>query len=351
MSLLKKLFFLFNLGCILALLLSYVSPHYSVSDIWPISSLGLIYPYLLLLNLACICIWILVDFRQIWLSLLAILIGWSSLTSFFTIRTQVSENTDINILSYNISNGSYYNTDNKLINIEIESIAHFLDKEKELDILCIQEGSKRVYDIFRQMLPRYQGVYLNDKRAMIFSKLPILKKGSIDFGTKINSAVWADVKKGDNIIRVYSVHLASNALTRTANAVIKDSDLQEKKTWGSIMNMLERYRLGALKREAQAHKLTKHIDACSYPVILCGDFNDTPQSHTYRLLTHNMQDAFRHSGLGLGSTFRGSIPFLRIDFILTSKDIKPLSFDVLNKRFSDHYPIHARLQFLSTTQN
>ena len=38
------------------------------------------------------------------------------------------------------------------------------------------------------------------------------------------------------------------------------------------------------------------------PVILCGDFNDTPASYTYRTVKGDLTDGFRDCGSGFGYT-------------------------------------------------
>jgi endonuclease/exonuclease/phosphatase family metal-dependent hydrolase len=54
-----------------------------------------------------------------------------------------------------------------------------------------------------------------------------------------------------------------------------------------------------------------------------------------------MHDAFREKGLGSGATFAGVLPFLRIDYVLSSQDLQPFRCKTLTKRFSDHYGVMA----------
>ena len=42
------------------------------------------------------------------------------------------------------------------------------------------------------------------------------------------------------------------------------------------------------------------MKSCPYPIIICGDFNDTPVSYAYQQLGDNMIDAFLESGNGIG---------------------------------------------------
>ena len=73
---------------------------------------------------------------------------------------------------------------------------------------------------------------------------------------------------------------------------------------------------------------------------MCGDFNDTPNSYVYARLSEGLNDTFRDKGLGFGTTFGGALPMLRIDYILTDRDIKTYSCrTVRDGGFSDHYPV------------
>ena len=77
---------------------------------------------------------------------------------------------------------------------------------------------------------------------------------------------------------------------------------------------------------------------CPYPIIICGDFNDTPVSYAYQQLGDNMIDAFLESGNGIGASF-SKIPTLRIDYIFLNKDFKSFGFTTHEEEFSDHRAI------------
>ena len=97
-------------------------------------------------------------------------------------------------------------------------------------------------------------------------------------------------------------------------------------------------------RAEQAQKLLEHIAACKLTVIICGDFKDTPNSYVYALLSTGFHDTFRQKALGLGTTFGGAMPLLRIDYILTEQNITTYSCRTARDAdFSDHYPVFAAL--------
>ena len=68
---------------------------------------------------------------------------------------------------------------------------------------------------------------------------------------------------------------------------------------------------------------------------LCGDLNDTPNSYVYGILSEGLTDTFRERGLGIGTTFSGALPFLRIDYVLTDPRIKVYSCRVARGPWSD----------------
>ncbi len=83
------------------------------------------------------------------------------------------------------------------------------------------------------------------------------------------------------------------------------------------------------------------------PVLLCGDFNDTPDSELYRRLSKNWTDAWSLAGKGNGYTMSSSNPTRRIDYILHSdnKNFKVRWLDVPKTEASDHLPLVAEIRF------
>ena len=90
--------------------------------------------------------------------------------------------------------------------------------------------------------------------------------------------------------------------------------------------------------------MAEKVHESPYPVILCGDFNDTPVSYTYHKLSRKLNDAFIGSGIGMGTTFRGNFPYVRIDYMLYSNDFKAYRYQTGKINWSDHYPVMARFK-------
>lgn len=343
MKIIKLLFFVFNLALAMMLLLSYLSPQTDPTENYWVSLLGLIYPYLIVANVLFIIFWILVDYRWVFLSLICIALGWNHLQTLFTINTFESpDDNDLNIISYNIGAGAYYDAENNLIQSDKELLEQTLKSSPTPDILCIQETfAPKNAAFFADRFPDYKKAIDEDRRAMIYTRLPILDSGEIDFGGKVNSCTWADIQVGETTVRVYSAHMQTNSLTKYKNKAFNEADVREKKFWSRMKELFRRYKNSSIVRNEQARSILNHMKRSPHPVILCGDFNDTPMSHTYYLFNQFLSDAYAESGSGLGSTFRENIPLLRIDYIMHTKSLKNKRFSVGEGKFSDHYPIFA----------
>ena len=98
-------------------------------------------------------------------------------------------------------------------------------------------------------------------------------------------------------------------------------------------------KIGFLKRQAQADKIKAEIDKSPYPVIVCGDFNDVPNSYAYETIGRGLQNAFEKKGAGLGRTFSGIAPTLRIDQIFIDSFYQVNQYTRVAKKLSDHFPI------------
>jgi endonuclease/exonuclease/phosphatase (EEP) superfamily protein YafD len=223
--------------------------------------------------------------------------------------------------------------------------SQFLKSNGNPDILCTQETSRKFHQSLAKKMGYPHSFDINRGGTAILSRYPVIRGGQVPFGQPENGSIWADLKIGKRTVRVYNVHLQSNKVTYDTKRVLDDSDLQKKETWRDINKVLRKVGGATSVRAGQAKKLRDLIAASPHPVILCGDFNDTPTSYVYSQLAENLTDTFREKGLGLGTTFSGAVPFLRIDYILTDPRLKPYSCRVLRRSASDHYAVVATMGF------
>jgi endonuclease/exonuclease/phosphatase (EEP) superfamily protein YafD len=140
------------------------------------------------------------------------------------------------------------------------------------------------------------------------------------------------------------VHLQSNSVTSLAEEVAMHGNIKERETWRHIKGMLGRYWHMAKLRATQAETLSELIAQSPYPVLLAGDLNAVPQSYVYRRAGKGLKDTFRERGWGLGVTYVGYLPGLRIDYIFASGDFNVLDHRRGPRDFSDHRPVSSRLE-------
>jgi endonuclease/exonuclease/phosphatase family metal-dependent hydrolase len=84
------------------------------------------------------------------------------------------------------------------------------------------------------------------------------------------------------------------------------------------------------------------------PAVLLGDFNATPLSQTYRMLTSVVRDAQVKRTRPPTSTFPSAFPFMRIDHVFLAGDIKVTAvespYDAKARVASDHLPLVVELE-------
>ena len=117
--------------------------------------------------------------------------------------------------------------------------------------------------------------------------------------------------------------------------------LDERESSNDVKELSSSLRNGFLRRSAQADIVKEAVNNSPYPVIVLGDFNDTPISYTYHKLRKGLNDSFVESGYGAGFTYKGVYPTNRIDFILFSDKLDCKYFEVLKVKYSDHYPVFS----------
>ncbi|MBX2898345.1 MAG: endonuclease/exonuclease/phosphatase family protein [Cyclobacteriaceae bacterium] len=166
----------------------------------------------------------------------------------------------------------------------------------------------------------------------IFSKYKIVNTGVVWHDPQsLNAAIYADLQKGEKTIRVYNVHLASMQLIeRPAGWIDK------------TLFLLERLKKGSIKRSQQINLLAQHINTSPYPVLICGDFNETPYSYVYSTMRRKLTNAFEKRGHGFGFTLNQKPYFLRIDHQFYSDEFKLQKYTVdRTMKISDHFPTYG----------
>jgi endonuclease/exonuclease/phosphatase family metal-dependent hydrolase len=330
------------------------------SKFWIFGMLGLLFPYLFLGSLVLLIVYIYKRNRYLYIPLIAVAVGLFRLPLIFQMDgsngrpDSVTTEEEIKVMSFNVRVFDLYNWSRNYDTRE--RIFNFIESEAP-DILCLQEfyssdkGDFNNRELIKQRLGyKYDHVsysitlHETDHWGIAtFSKYPITNRGAIGFeDSDANTCVYTDVINGaGDTIRIYNTHLQSVRFDNDDYRFIESlgGDEEEPDKVSRTRVIFSRLRYAFSKRALQASEISTHINSSPYPSVLCGDFNDTPVSYTYKTLSTGLTDAFRESGTGFGSTYAGPIPGLRIDYILHTSDITSYDFNTSQPELSDHYPV------------
>lgn len=348
---------------VIALLLSYLSVRVDPAVFWPLALFGIAYPYILLANILCILWWLIFRRKRMLPSLIAILLGWGYVGDFFQLKgttaAPAAVRTPFTLMSWNVRLFDLYNwTHNQQTRDEMMELIRVEDP----DILCMQEflnvGPGNPLMVKDSLLSSYRFTACADAYTVhargdhyigiaIFSTKPIVAQGTIHFPDELNNlCLWADIAMGNDTVRVYTAHLASLRFGDQDYRFIKDLEQgggrDSLTTAGS--RILGRMQNGFIRRSVEVAKLVAHMETSPWPVVYCGDLNDTPMSYSYHLLRKaGLDDAFTESGQGIGNTYIGDVPSFRIDHILHDPRFVAWGFRTLPDELSDHRAIITHL--------
>jgi endonuclease/exonuclease/phosphatase family metal-dependent hydrolase len=279
-----------------------------------------------------------------WANLIILLIGIGNISNYFgTSPNSNSSEENTKILSYNVRLFNRYGWIPKE-NVRENIFAFFT--EEDADILCIQEfyTPNEIPDLNYP----YRHIGLQNKKSQwhmaIYSKYPQIKKKTVSIkGERMNNTcIYSDMIINEDTIRVYNIHLASNWFKNSDYLFIQNP--QKEKIKEGLKGIASRLKNSFIKRAEEVAVIKEHIKTSPYPIILCGDFNDTPLSFAYNSIKGDLVDAFTVCGKGIGDSFV-KIPALRIDYIFHDEELKSSNYKKHKKILSDHYAVSCDIRW------
>ncbi len=263
---------------------------------------------------------------------------------------------EINVLSFNVRLFDVYSW--KTNHPYRQKMLDFIIQQKP-DIACFQEyyyQSNQKYPTTSVLLSGLNTTYIHEYYPIVnrktdyfgiatITKFPIVFKGNILFQGTSNMCIYTDVLINKDTVRIYNMHLESVRLATEDYALLSSIEQNPEDIKVSKSKSVIRHLVRAMKkRNIQAHLIAEHIQHCRYPVIVCGDFNDTPASYTYSAIAKGLTDSYSLFDLQLGSTYNGNIPFLRIDYILYGPSFCSHDYSIHRVNLSDHFPVSCSLE-------
>ncbi len=348
---LYKIGIILNYFFALLLILSYLSVHVSPDRIPYLALFGLFFPFFIFINFFFLILRIYKKKTHFFISLIVLLLGINHIRDFYGFKNKEIESSSDNklkVMSYNVRMFDLYkwsgeqNAGNKIFNII---------KEEDADIICLQEFYSNKNNNWQDKIIDAQQTkdYIISSRKgssysgnAIFSRYPIINHGYVDIGSTNQKCIYVDIEKGNETVRVYNIHLASIHLSGLDYEFMKnlDFDNREENIEG-VKGIGSKLLLAYKNRSREVDAIVPHIKKSPNNTIVCGDFNDTPVSYSYRKIKGENKDAFIEAGFGIGNTYAGNLPFFRIDYIMHSPELESINYKRIEKDYSDHYPVSA----------
>lgn len=354
-----KIFFItLNIIFCFVFLLASLSPYLNPASWWLIGFLGLGVPYLIMLLIFSVIFWLIIKPRLVFIPLACLLIGWKQLSVVFAWHpgvnfTENKSDSTIRIVDWNVAS-MYGLSKNPLTKSHDRLEIAQLIQSKNPDVICLQEFShsdkwgppsdnislfisKYPYYIFSKDQKKYGGAYFYG--SIIFSKYPFIDSGKRSYAANLSdseSLIYADIKMNTGIIRIYTSHLQSYAFDPKDYANIEKIKETDEQSIAASRSVMQKMKLAFTRRGAQAEIVRSEIDKSPYPSIICGDFNDVPNSYTYLHIRGSRHDAFLASSFGIGRTYNALAPTLRIDYVLPDDHFNINQFQLVDEGLSDH---------------
>ena len=351
-----------NVVAVVLLLMAYLADYFNPKAHFWVALCGCLYPYILILNALFVILWIFRLKKWFLLSLVCILIGFGSMKRLYQFKgKELPDNQEnvIKVMSYNVQVMGLYGAGANSGKISYNQRDSIIDlfKNEQPAILCLQEyyadnNPKTAFpttSLVKQAIGESQACfYMPFKRGThqyglaVFSTYPIVRQGNIDFKTQTtNLAMYADLKIGKDTIRVFNVHFQSLHLQKEDYLFTQQLENYSNEALSqNSKRILRKMKKGFAIRAEQVKILNEHIQSSPYKAIVCGDFNDTPWSFTYKQTQDLLKDTYRESGKGFGNTMKiNKLLSFRIDYIFCDKSFNSYKFTTIPYTASDHLPV------------
>lgn len=345
--LLALLAFVGLLAMAMSVLCSYVDP---TKFVW-LTFFGLMFWAILFYNLMVFTLLLLMWSRKVWISIIALLIAVPGVYKSFSTGRSL-DGGELRVMTYNVLQFKDQDDAERRRDSVAFEMARMV-KEYKPDVLCVQEFSpftskmsrKECVDHFGEMMEMPYNYYHNKANFggnVIYSRYPLTAlEEDIPFAHENEYGAVARVDAGQKgTFYVLCCHLTSFQLTHEEVAVFSERGNSKEQVEEYGKSIVSKLVTAYKKRSQEVNEMLADIPHDGRPILLCGDFNDTPLSYTYhQIYRAGFVDGFVKAGHGIGRTYAGKLPLLRIDYVWVNDQIQPMSFQRIKYKVSDHYPV------------
>lgn len=324
--------------------------------------------YLLLILVAFIFFWMLVKPQLMLISILSFLLALQPLGQL--IQTNVDNNfhlkkdaRQLRVMSWNVEH--FKIAEHKSFPEKKTAMLRLINTYQP-DVACFQEmvasdqwpkAINYLPDFARQLHMPYYFYSYNEKLnydrlhhfgIIIFSKYPFIKQRTISRKPNDYNSIfqWVDIQQGNDTFRILNLHFQSLKFSNDNLVYFEDPLIDKETNFMQSKNVLNKFKMGFVNREVQSEAVKAEMNKSPYPVVVCGDFNDVPNSYSYHRIGEGMKNAFAEKGTGIGRTFSHINPTLRIDNIFADPRFIISQYTRDKTKLSDHFPILTDLEFI-----
>lgn len=338
-----------NVVTVILMLFSGYSDRLNPVDHPMLSTAGMTFPIFLLINLVFLFFWLLFKWRMIWIPVVGYALAYVPISIYIPINPKQTVPEDaVKLISYNVcSYGGNYKYEQGF-----EAVRDYLAAEKP-DIVCLQEDvdtwRRYVFRDYQKFLAYNDTLVLVNQPTSynalgIHTRFPIVHRERITYSSEANgsAAWWLDIG-GDTLIVINnhfeSCHLSSD--DRHQYRQILKGELAGDSARTESKQLLIKLAEANAKRAKQVDAVFRYAKEHSrYPVVVCGDFNDSPISYSRHTMASGLTDCFVKTGKGLGLSYNQKAFSFRIDHLFCSQGIEPYNCMIDGKMdASDHNPL------------
>ena len=284
------------------------------------------------------------------LPIIVLAIGYPFIQRTIVLKDPIKAENPLTVFSYNVF--GFYGDGYEENKQKADKLMQY-SIDYEADIKCFQEfynlNNNNNFQTLSPMRRENQYFVSSDENnsglvsLAIFSVYPIIHSEVKTFGKlNANGYLVADIAREKDTIRIVNLQFQSMGI-RVGKVVqqVEGQDYEEAKKAGR--GILSSLKWGFEKHSSEVEMVERLIDESVYPVILCGDFNETPYGNAYGNIRDRLKNAFEERGNGFGFTLNRSPRIVRIDNQFCSESIKVLDFQTFSDiKYSDHLPVLGR---------
>ena len=320
---------------------------------------GMLFPFFVIINVGVLVFWLFVGWRRAIIPIAGLVLCYQPIRTFFPLHFG-SETPDdgLKVMSYNVCGYNHKGRHDQ----PMDTIMSYLRSQRP-DIVCLQEDFRHKPDPvgqLKEIFPYNDTVHVQKKRDSdlnalgVHSRFPIVKKERIVFESSANcSAAFFLLVDGDTVL-VVNNHLESFHLSQEDRQHYKNmlkGQMERDSANVETRFLIDKLSKAQALRAPQARAVSDYIERHRHlPVIVCGDFNDTPISYARRTVGKGLTDCYVEAGCGPGLSYNQKGFNFRIDHIMCSGHFVPYRCVVDDKMgASDHYPVICWLKKVEKT--